>query len=334
MNNKMMAAVSVVALVAAGVASRADSDRTEPPLPGPALTLDWSLDGSWTGIATRPESPTAYGVRAGQLLEINLGERSVKELAQGAGGRVRLGGNDGASTIVTFDFTGHKLSAHSPQGELLWAHQYELAIDDVSAVDLDGDGVSEFVVGFNGHGGVLALDAGGVELWSNRSIGDVWNVTGAPKGDPSVSVLTTSASGKVHGFSRAGKPVSLVEARGYASQLRAGDRVYFGGSGENGSVVGTLDPAGWKTQVSGYSAGLSSLVVEPSIPWLGVATSAGNVYVFRADDGTLDGVAPLSGRRTELAWVGKGESAQLIAATREGLRAYSVPKLAATGKEE
>jgi len=45
-------------------------------------------------------------------------------------------------------------------------------MDDMAAGDLDGDGVPEFVAGYNGGGGVRLFDASGKSRWrQGRSAG-------------------------------------------------------------------------------------------------------------------------------------------------------------------
>ncbi len=226
--------------------------------------------------------------------------------------------------IVTFGAWGDRVAAYTTSGEALWAYDTSDGIDDVWPVDLDGDGDSEVVAGLNGGGGVLALTTGGNLLWNDRSIGNVWHVTAGPMDNKTLRVLTTSATGQVHVFSVTGERVRNLGTRCYATEIRVGDQPFVGGSGNDGSVVATLDPNGWVTKVSGREAGIASLVAVPSVPWVGVSTVAGNVYALRASNGAVDGVAPGQGRAPQLAWASTAEGPLLIVASNGGLKAYRV----------
>lgn len=299
-------------------------DTPETPLPGAPLELVWSLDGGWDGVVVPPGSAIVYASRSRQLVTVDPRDGSATPLGRDVGHTLRAGVHKGQAMIVSFGAWGQQLAAYTGGGEPLWTHDTTDGIDDVWPVDLDGDGESEVVVGLNGGGGVLALGAGGRLLWSDRSIGNVWNVTAGPMDDKVLRVLTTSATGEVHVFSVIGERVKNLRARCYATEIRLGDQPFVGGSGEDGSVVATLDPSGWITKVSDRGAGIGSLAAAASVPWIGVSTVGGNVYALRASTGAMDGVASAQGRAPELAWAKVADSSLLIVASRAGLRAYRV----------
>jgi len=65
-------------------------------------------------------------------------------------------------------------------GETLWTYGgwirgHDLAVDDMAAGHLDGDGKLDFVVGTNGSDGIRRLDFNGNEVWTQPDI-NVWQV--------------------------------------------------------------------------------------------------------------------------------------------------------------
>jgi len=60
-------------------------------------------------------------------------------------------------------------------GRLVWQPEIDSAMDDLTAGDLDGDGGLEFVVGYNGRGGVRCYDITGRPRW-RKDDGNVWHV--------------------------------------------------------------------------------------------------------------------------------------------------------------
>jgi len=66
-------------------------------------------------------------------------------------------------------------SLHDHDGKLLWKYGGMPGLNDMAAGDLDGDKVLDFVVGFNGGGGVRRLDRNGKVQWQQPD-GNVWHV--------------------------------------------------------------------------------------------------------------------------------------------------------------
>ena len=294
------------------------------PLTGPPLAQVWSVAGRWLGVAVPKGSPVAYATQQGQLFAINIEDGSATPLADHVESTLRVGVNEGDTTLVAFDTWGKTLTAFTTKGERLWSYEPTDGIDDVWPVDLDRDGASEVVVGLNGFGGVLVLGPDGHLLWSDRTIGNVWHVTAGMMEDKVLRVVTTSATGQVHVFSVTGERIKDIDPNTYATEVRFGDQLFIGGNMEEGSVVQTLDPLGWTARLTRHKTELGSLAAAPSIPWVAASTVRGDVYVFRSSDGAVDGVGWQNCRSPQLAWASSGDDTLLISAGRGGLTAYRV----------
>src|SRR5205085_2269930 len=96
-------------------------------------------------------------------------------------------------------------------------------LDDVWPADLDGDGIDEVIVGFNGGTGMHVLNASGKLLWQSTGLGNIWHVSaGDVMGDGKPRVVTTSATGRVHIFSTDGNEHRDLDAGFYADMVRVG----------------------------------------------------------------------------------------------------------------
>ena len=99
------------------------------------------------------------------------------------------------ATIVATGAGGASISYSIPGGAPSFLHIAPdtgvLSVDDTAAGDVDGDGRLEFVVGFNGGGGVRLLDSTEKMRW-RKPDGNVWHVEIA---DLKGCLLYTSARG-------------------------------------------------------------------------------------------------------------------------------------------
>lgn len=87
------------------------------------------------------------------------------------------------------------LLAHG--GKTVWTHNASTGIDDTTAGDINGDGRLEFVVGFNGGGGVTLLSARGKPVW-NRSDANVWHVEMTDANyDGRLDIVHSNAAGQI-----------------------------------------------------------------------------------------------------------------------------------------
>jgi hypothetical protein len=104
-------------------------------------------------------------------------------------------------------------------GSRLWQPPTEWGMDDLAAGDLDGDGVPEFVAGYNGGGGVRAFDAMGKERWRDADA-NVWHVEIVDTdGDAKPEIVHSNAAGEVTTRDANGKVLKRTRAAGYFSDF-------------------------------------------------------------------------------------------------------------------
>jgi len=156
--------LNVVAAVAIATAPLATSGQAGTPSSPRLSTVAWSLRGPWHGVATDGTSGTIYALgQNGKGIEVDPSGIIRRELVlPGADGsmlrlaRFRLGGE---RFLLAFGVWRPQLRAYDSSGKEQWAYpgQGTDAIDDVWAADLDGDGLDETIVGYNGRAGVDVL---------------------------------------------------------------------------------------------------------------------------------------------------------------------------------
>lgn len=110
------------------------------------------------------------------------------------------------------------------KGSTLWEYgsrsgRSSDAVDDMAAGDLDGDGVSEFVVGHNGGGGVHLLDHDGKKRWE-ESDGNVWHVEIVDTdADGSLEIVHSNAGGEITVRDGTGKVLKRTTPPSYFSDF-------------------------------------------------------------------------------------------------------------------
>jgi len=107
-----------------------------------------------------------------------------------------------------------------PDGRTLWTYgENPDAVDDMAAGDLDGDGVVDFVVGFNGGSGIRRLDVAGKKRWQQPD-GNVWHVEIVDaNGDGKPEIVHTNARGEITIRDPDGKVLRKFKTGIYCSQF-------------------------------------------------------------------------------------------------------------------
>lgn len=105
-------------------------------------------------------------------------------------------------------------------GRLIWSYGGGLnGIDDMASGDLDGDGIPEFAVGFNGGGGIHLLNRQGKKLWGFPD-GNVWHVEIADvNGNGQKKIVHSNACGNITVRDKQGKIISKSKPEPYFSHF-------------------------------------------------------------------------------------------------------------------
>jgi hypothetical protein len=101
------------------------------------------------------------------------------------------------------------------KGRVVWTYGGHPAINDITAGDLDGDGLLDFVAGFNGGGGVRRIDRSARPLW-RKSDGNVWRVEIVPKpAGTGGEIVHSNAGGEIKIRGADGNLVKCVRPESY-----------------------------------------------------------------------------------------------------------------------
>jgi hypothetical protein len=245
----------------------------------------------------------------------------------------RLGGDTPA--LLAFRIWGEDVRAFDLAGNLLWSYppgRDLQGVDDVNVVDLNGDGVDEVVVGFNGGSGVRVLDSHGTLVWQSTSIGDVWRVAGGDVlGNGRPQVVTTSGSGLVHVFNhdganrhdiRPGFSALIVRVGWLPSTVSTATIFAMGTGGE----VTALSGDGVQRWAQHLGSPVHSAWLAPRSPFIAIGMRDGAVYVLDTLRGATIASAPGDGHRVEVGWSvdETNGSLLLLVAGPDSLSAYRV----------
>lgn len=128
-------------------------------------------------------------------------------------GEIRFIDLDGDGVFEYMDRGGHgwqDAGLFDRAGKTIWRYGDSFGVDDMATGDLDGDGKPEFVVGFNGGGGVRLVNRSGADVW-RQDDGNVWHVEMVDTdGDGTLEIVHSNAPGQITIRDRRGTIISQV----------------------------------------------------------------------------------------------------------------------------
>jgi len=203
-------------------------------------------------------------------------------------------------------------------GRRLWQPERRDGMDDLAAGDVDGDGLPEFVVGYNGGQGVHLLDATGKARWAETD-SNVWHVDIVDTdGDGKAEIIHSNAAGQL----------TVRDARGKVLR-RAGLSV--SGYLSDFSLVrwpppeaGVLHSGDGATEILGFDGKVRASLVTPDSPSLGEAS--GVAARFGADDYLVLALSARSWDRTQLFVFDKGGALRYREVVVGNCRAVAAPE--------
>ncbi|MGH7194546.1 MAG: FG-GAP repeat domain-containing protein [Candidatus Saccharimonadales bacterium] len=136
--------------------------------------------GSITDIILNPSADSSLGVAGtgGAVFLDSAGAVTSRVSFAGQFSPVQFVDVTGDSVWEFLDRGGHGWSDASllaARGKVLWTYGGMPGVDDMASGDVDGDGILDFVVGFNGNGGIRRLDRKSKLIWQQPG-GNVWHV--------------------------------------------------------------------------------------------------------------------------------------------------------------
>jgi peroxiredoxin len=335
------------ALLAGKDLAKEAAERAKAAVPrSEGLERVWTVSGPYASVATDPRGRSIYAFEArGRCNVLDAAGKTTRTFLM----EVPMHGNTacvarqvgGSEGFLAFGSWGHSVAALKRDGTKLWEEAGGDGIDDVWAADLDGDGVDEVIVGYNGSTGLHVFSAEGKRLWKRTDMGNVWNVTaGDVDGDGTLEVLSTSAQGKVHIFAaKDGTPLKTLNPKIYAAKVRIatgrakppskGDLLLVAGSetDQHGEALVALGGDGkplWTTKLPGTRC--QTLAVSPDGTLAALAFQGGRVCVVDVGSGRIVGQVADQGFLPAVAWATRAGGADnlLLVAAPDAVNAFQV----------
>ncbi len=300
----------------------------------------WTVPGQWSGVAVSGPAGLVAAVSTGKnAVRLDVEGRTQGEFAIAKGGRVRLARLVGDATpdLIVFQALGASVKAYSAAGDALWEYPGGEGVNDVCVADLDGDGVDEVIIGYNGDTGLHVVDAHGRLLWKSADLKNVWNVTaGDFNNDQSIEVVATSGHGTLHALGADGRKLGEVEVPLYAKMVRmtsggegnAANAIVCG-SGPGGGIMAGVNSNGdkqWGLLLPRVPLNyVDDLSVAAGRPWAAVAMRGGVIQVVDLELGRIIAHVEEAAMRPQVSWLPReGKSPLLVVATGKELDAFEV----------
>lgn len=316
-----------------------NTQKTTEVVSGTRLELIWSIEDEWLDVAFDHETSSIYALKAeGKLSKMDLqGKLSSAIDVSTASARFRLAelkDNDEVEFLV-FAPWGDRIIAYSHDGKELWQHAGGHGIDDIWPGDLDGDGLDEVAIGYNGGTGLHTFDSSGKPVWKYTNIGNVWHVTiGDYKGDGQPDVISTSAEGRIHVFNN-GQRIHNISPGFYADMVRSTNTstspvaIIAVGSTHNAIVAACFDALGkksWQTTIGRKDSHVDSCSVSSDGRYAAIGLRGGMVHVLSINSGEVVGTIGSQGEFPQVSTAaGADGKFMVLVATRDALNLFEVP---------
>ncbi|MCK4423106.1 MAG: hypothetical protein KAV18_03465 [Candidatus Omnitrophica bacterium] len=170
------------------------------PSPGIEIGIVGSKGALFLDEQINIKSSIVFSVRAGQVEIIDVDGDNICEYLDRGGGW-------------------QKVSLMDHKGNTIWTYGGMPGVDDICAGDIDKDGILEFIVGFNGGGGVRLLDRHAKEKW-RKPDGNVWHVELIDTdNDGCLEVVHSNAGGEITVRDSQGEIISRANPPPYFSSF-------------------------------------------------------------------------------------------------------------------
>ena len=126
--------------------------------------------------------------------------------------QIEVGRHSSGLRLLGYTVWSPKVTVMDVKGEIQWESPTDGGVNNAHFGDLDGDGIDEVIVGYNGDAGIRAFTADGKLLWHFKDIGNVWTLAVvSAQGSNPARVVSTEAGGTVRLFDGAGKHLRTLK---------------------------------------------------------------------------------------------------------------------------